>query len=123
MTAKPPWRQALEQYERAIWAPLEEYVRSDEFADRAAEAARNAAQIQRDMSASTTQWLHSMNLPAASDVTELRDEIAELRKEVRALRAEIARGGAKPAPKPRAKAKPKAGSAARKASAPRKAAG
>jgi hypothetical protein len=104
LTEKPPWRQALEQYERAIGAPLEEYVKSDEFADRAAEAARNAAQLQRDMSASTTQWLHSMNLPAASDVTELRDEIAELRKEVRALRDEIAK---RPAPKPRAK-KPKA---------------
>ena len=115
MTEKPPWRQALEQYERAIGAPLEEYVKSDEFADRAAEAARNQAQVQRDLSASTTEWLHSMNLPAASDVAELRDEIAELRKEVRALRDEIAtRPG--PAAKPKPKPKPRA----KKTSAPTK---
>ena len=109
MTEKPPWRQALEQYERAIGAPLEEYVKSDEFADRAAEAARNQAQMQRELSASTTDWLHSMNLPAASDVAELRDEIAELRKEVRALRDEIAK-------RPAAAAKPRA----KKTSAPTK---
>jgi hypothetical protein len=114
MTEKPPWRIALEQYERAIGVPLEEYVKSDEFADRAAEAARGQAQLQREMSASTTQWLHSMNLPAASDVTELRDEIAELRREVRALHAEVAKQAA---PKPRAKkAKPRS-SAPRKAGA------
>ena len=53
MTEKPPWRQALEQYERAIGAPLEEYVKSDEFADRAAEAARSHAQFQREMSSET----------------------------------------------------------------------
>jgi hypothetical protein len=102
MSEKPPWFQALEQFERAIGAPLEEYVKSDEFADRAAAAARDQAKLQRELAAGTTQWLHQMNLPAASDVAELRDEIAELRKEVRELREAVV--PAKPKPRrPRAK--------------------
>jgi uncharacterized coiled-coil DUF342 family protein len=104
MAEKPPWRVAIEQFERSIGAPLEEYVKTDEFADKAAEAAKGQAQMQREMTASTTQWLHTMNLPAASDIAELREEIVELRKEVRELREALA-----PAqPKPKAKAKPKA---------------
>ena len=89
MSEKPPWRKAIEDYERAIGAPLEEFIKSDQFADMAAKAAKDQAQMQREMSASTTQWLHSMNLPSATDIAELRAEVQELRAEVRALTAAV----------------------------------
>lgn len=103
MSEKPPWRQAIEEYERAIGAPLEEFVKSDEFADMAARAAKGQAQMQRELAAGTTQWLHSMNLPAASDIAELRAEIQELRAEVRALADALA----PKSPKRKPKAKPR----------------
>ena len=113
---KPPWRKAIEDYERAVGAPLEEFIKSDQFADMAAKAAKHqgqspglAASPIPGMPASTTEWLHSMNLPAASDIEELRADITALREEVRALTAALApkaRTAAKPKPKP--KPKPKA---------------
>lgn len=106
MSEKPPWRRAIEEYERSIGAPMEEFVRSDEFADLAAKAAKGQAQMQRELTASTTQWLHSLNLPAASDIAELRAEIQELRAEVRALAAAVGARTAAARPEPK-KAKPR----------------
>ena len=85
MSEKPPWRQAIEQFERSIGAPLEEFIKTDQFADLAANAAKGQVKMQREMEASTSQWLHALNIAAASDVSELRDEVAALRKQVQAL--------------------------------------
>ena len=97
MNEKPPWRVAIEQFERSIGAPLEEFVQTDEFADMAARAAKGQAQIQHGIGTDTSQWLHAMNLPTATDVAELRAEIAELRKEVRSLAEGLAPAKAAPA--------------------------
>ncbi|NUT56695.1 MAG: hypothetical protein HOQ03_12035 [Thermoleophilia bacterium] len=116
---KPPWRKAIEDYERAVGAPLEEFIKSDQFADMAAKAAKQQAQAQQGLAssplpglpASTTEWLHSMNLPAASDIEELRAEIQALRDDVRALTAALgpkAKPAARPKPKPKPKPRPKA---------------
>ncbi len=85
MTEKPPWRVAIEQFERSIGAPLEEFIQTDEFADMAARAAKSQTQIQQEIGTGTSQWLHAMGLPTATDIAELRAEIGELRKEVRSL--------------------------------------
>ena len=107
MSEKPPWRKAIEDYERSIGAPLEDFIKSDEFADIAAKAAKGQAELQREMTASTTKWLHTMGLPTAADMAQLRAEIQELRAEVRALSDAVAPKPAKPAPKA-AKPAPKA---------------
>jgi len=85
VSEKPPWRVAIEQFERSIGAPIEDFIKTDEFADAAANAAKGQAEMQRKLESGTTQLLHGMNLPAASDIAELRAEIAELREEVREL--------------------------------------
>jgi acetylornithine deacetylase/succinyl-diaminopimelate desuccinylase-like protein len=101
VSEKPPWRVAIEQFERSIGAPLEEFVKTDEFADLAANAAKGQANMQRELEVTTNQWLHSMNLPTAQDISELRAEIAELRKEVHDMAAALA-----PANQPPSKARP-----------------
>jgi outer membrane biosynthesis protein TonB len=107
---KPPWRKAIEDYERTIGAPLEAFIKTDEFADMAAKAAKGQGSAPLPMAAATTQWLHSMNLPAASDIAELREEVQGLRSEVRALKQAITpkpKPASKPASKPTPKPKPK----------------
>ena len=131
---KPPWRKAIEDYERTIGAPLEEFIKSDQFADMAAKAAKQGTQMpqipqmpQGPGGASTTAWMHSMNLPAASDIDDLRAEIQALHDDVRALTELIAHereqpeatppGEAEPPAKaksaPKAEAKPKANAEAK----------
>ena len=124
MSEKPPWRKAIEDFERSIGAPLEEFIKSDEFADMAAKAAKKGAQAPAGLGAiptpglggiappglggpATTEWLHSMNLPAASDIDELRTEIQALREDVRALAGALA---PKPEPKPKPKPAPQSNS-------------
>jgi hypothetical protein len=97
VTEKPPWRVAIEQFERSIGAPLEEYIKTDDFADMAARAAKGQAQIQQEIGTGTSQWLHAMGLPTAADIAELRTEIAELRKEVRSLAQGLAPARTAPA--------------------------
>jgi outer membrane biosynthesis protein TonB len=124
---KPPWRKAIEDYERLIGAPLEDLIKSDQFADMAANAAKQG-QAPQGLGAipgpglggaGATQWLHSMGLPAASDIDELRAEIGALRDDLRALIAVLAptsdaaptaapEAKATPAPEPKAAPKPKA---------------
>jgi hypothetical protein len=103
---KPPWRVAIEQFERSIGAPLEEFVKTDEFADMAARAAKSQAQIQQEIGTGTSQWLKAMGLPTAADIAELRAEIAELRKEVRSLAEGLAPAKTAPATTAAAKTAP-----------------
>ncbi len=119
MSEKPPWRMAIEQFERSIGAPLEEFIKTEQFAELAAGAAKGQVKMQPGLEQSTSQWLHAMNLPAASDIADLRGEVAALRQEVRRLADALAKtvpegaperepaaGKPKPKPKPAA-AKPK----------------
>jgi hypothetical protein len=124
MSEKPPWRVAIEQFERSIGAPMEDFVKSDQFADMAAKAAKGQSEVQRELLSSTTEWLHSMNLPTATDIAELRAEIAELRTEVRALAGTSRPGVAEQKPPARSKAEPKSAAPAKpepKSAAPAKA--
>ena len=91
MSEKPPWRVAIEQFERSIGAPIEEYIKTDEFADAAASAAKSQSEMQRKLESSTTQLLHGMNLPAASDIAELRAEIAALEQENASYQEQVLR--------------------------------
>jgi hypothetical protein len=109
---KPPWRKAIEDYERSIGAPLEDFIKSDQFADMAANAAKQGQAPPQGLGATpapglggagATQWLHAMGLPAASDIDELRAEIQALRDEVRALAEAIA-----PEPEPQPASPPEA---------------
>lgn len=89
MAEKPPWRIAVEEFERSIGAPIEELVKSDEFAGFAAEAAKRQAVMQQEVTAASNQWLHALNLPTATDLTELRQDVAALRAEIRALTEQL----------------------------------
>ena len=85
MAEKPAWRAAYDQVMDEVGPRLTDATGSDAFAEAAevAEAIRTraASELQR----SSRRALHSMNLPAGSDIAVLRQEIGELTREVRAL--------------------------------------
>lgn len=81
----PLWRQGYDLVERTVAPPLEALVRSDGFA-RAVGAATHAQRVvQRQVARSTRRVLHLLNLPAATDVTHILNELGRLEKQVREL--------------------------------------
>ena len=89
-TAPPAWRQGYDAVEAMVGPPLEQLVRSDQFAQGVAVLTRLRRQLEAQAARTSRQVLHGLNLPAGSDVTRLLNEIGELRKQVRQLSAELA---------------------------------
>ena len=89
-TAQPTWRQGYDAVEAMVGPPLEQLVRSDQFAQGVAIVTRFRRQLETQAARTSRHVLHRLNLPAGSDVTRLLNEIGELRKQVRQLTAELA---------------------------------
>jgi MbeD/MobD like len=107
-----PWLEWIQNWERAIGEPIEQFVRSDAYFDAMTQFNRARAQLTRKFEDAWEEWLHLFNMPAATDVRRLREQVSRLERQVNRIakdledREEEAREQAKPAPK-RAAAKPK----------------
>jgi hypothetical protein len=82
---RPLWRQAFDSWEQAIAPRLEEYVRTDQFADMASALSRAQADFQRRTEETLQQIWRFWNIPAATDVQHLSDQVASLERQVRDL--------------------------------------
>jgi Poly(R)-hydroxyalkanoic acid synthase subunit (PHA_synth_III_E) len=82
---RPLWRQAFDAWEQAVAPRLEEYVRTDEFADAASSFSRAQADFQRRTEKAMQEMWHFWNIPAGSDVQRLSDQVASLERRVRDL--------------------------------------
>jgi hypothetical protein len=71
--------------ERAVGAPLEVIVRSDEFYDVLAIVTRARKAAVAQLERVSSESLHLLNLPAASDIRGLQDRIASLDRQVKTL--------------------------------------
>lgn len=71
--------------EGSVAPQLEEFVRTDEFADMATAFAKMQADFQERAERSMRQTWHFWNLPAGSDVKRLSDQVASLERRVRSL--------------------------------------
>lgn len=96
MPQQPWWRQAYDWAERTISPPLEAGVRTDTFADLLAATVKIRADLDRrrseiagQLNAVSAWWLHLVNLPAADDVTRLREEILTLDRQLRDLTRQL----------------------------------
>ena len=85
MAAKPLWRQAFDAVDRRIAGPVEGAARSDAFGDSLALALRLQRRVQRGIERRSRRLLHLANLPTATDVRRLSEQVAALRREVREL--------------------------------------
>jgi hypothetical protein len=105
------WVEWIQRWERAIGEPVEQFVRSDAYFDAMTQMKRAHAQLTRKFEDAWEQWLHLFNLPAATDVRRLREQLSRLERQVNRIakdledREEEARERARPTPK-RTAAKP-----------------
>jgi hypothetical protein len=82
---RPLWRQAFDAFEQAVAPRLEEFVRTDQFADMASGFTRAQAEAQRRTEQAFSQMWHFWNIPAGTDVQRLSDQVASLERRVREL--------------------------------------
>jgi hypothetical protein len=96
VNAKPPpdqplWLQLILRFERAIGVPVESAVRSDAYFDLVAHANRTHARLTELTEGLTQEWLHLFNLPTASDVRRLREQLARLERQLGELAKDMDR--------------------------------
>jgi hypothetical protein len=84
----PGWRRAFDAVERRIATPIESGVRTDAFNDAMTLALRTRRRLERAIARQSQRALHVANLPAATDVKRLSEQVAALHHEVRALQRE-----------------------------------
>ena len=82
---KPLWRRAFDAVEKQVAPPIEGTVRTATFADATALAVKVQARLRRMAADRTARLWHLVNLPAASDVARLREQVALLDHEIRQL--------------------------------------
>jgi hypothetical protein len=96
VNAKPPpdqplWLQLILRFERAIGVPVESAVRSDAYFDLVAHANRTRARLTELTEGLTQEWLHLFNLPAASDVRRLREQLGRVERQLGELAKDMDR--------------------------------
>jgi hypothetical protein len=87
--SRPTWRRAFDTIERGVGLPLETLVRSERFFDAVALSTRARTDVQRRVERVTRRALHFVNVPAATDVRRLSDQVTRLDRRVLALTKEL----------------------------------
>lgn len=90
----PLWRQMYNRWEQAVTPGLQQVTASNGFRDLLAVSMKANADLTREIERASRQWLHLWNLPAASDVRRLRQQVSSLEGELLAIRNELERQGA-----------------------------
>jgi hypothetical protein len=85
MADKPLWRKAFDEVDRRVAGPVEAGAHSDLFGDLVALNWRLARRAQREVERRTRRLLHAVNLPTATDVRRLSEQVAAVQRELREL--------------------------------------
>ena len=85
MADKPLWRKAFDEVDRRVSGPVEAGAHSDLFGDLVTLNVRLARRAQREVERRTRRLLHMANLPTATDVRRLSEQVASLQRDVREL--------------------------------------
>jgi hypothetical protein len=107
----PQWLELVRRFERAIGVPVESAVRSDAYFDFVTQANRARARMTRTVEDLSEQWLHLFNMPSASEIRRLREQLGRVERQVNRVEKDLAdREKAAKAPRPRSNARPRAAS-------------
>jgi hypothetical protein len=87
---QPLWLQLVHRLERAIGEPVESAVRSDAYFDFVAQANRARARLTELTESLTRDWLHLWNLPTATDIRGVREQLARVERRLNDVAKEFA---------------------------------
>lgn len=99
----PSWAELVQRFERAIGEPVESWVRSDTYFDAMTQANRARARMTRRFEHLAERWLHMFNVPAATDVRRLREQLSRLERQVERMANDLAdrtEAAGEPPPRP-----------------------
>ena len=82
---KPGWRKAFDTIEKQTAPHLEQFVRTEVFAQGVAAVIRIEAQLRRQSERNLRRIWHLWNLPAATDVRALSERVSVLQRQVREI--------------------------------------
>jgi len=88
--SQPGWRRLVDGIEQRLADPLESLVRHDAVGVTLAVATRGVVAVRRVTERNSRRVLHTLNIPAASDINRLLAHIAVVEREVRMLSARSA---------------------------------
>ena len=97
------WREIYNEWEKAVAPGLQQFAASDGFRDFMAASAKVTSAFTAEFERASRRWLHFWNLPAATDVRKLRQQVAAVDRELKGLKnlvfevAAVAPTGAEPA--------------------------
>ena len=83
------WKRLFDGLDRTVGTRVNDFARSEDFATVAALGRRVQTKLERLSEQASRRVLHSLNLPAGSDMNRLLGQIALLEREIRDLRKEI----------------------------------
>jgi hypothetical protein len=87
---QPSWLELVRRLERAIGEPVEGFVRSDAYFDLMTQVNRARARAARSFESFAAEWLHFFNIPAATDVRRLREQLSRLERQVNRIAKDLA---------------------------------
>lgn len=91
MAKIPSAKDVYDVLEGKLAPELESLVRTEGFAQTVALAASLGKATSRQVTRISTRLLHTVNLPASTDIQRLRRQVGALDREIRQLRMELAR--------------------------------
>lgn len=89
MADQPLWLKLVIRFERAIGVPVESAVRSDAYFDLLTHANRTRARLTELTESWSREWLGLLNLPAGSDVRQLREQLARVERQLAELAKDV----------------------------------
>jgi hypothetical protein len=88
--AKVSWFDTVRKWERKIGQPVERVVTSDGFFDAVTQAKRMQAEIGKIFEAATEDWLRMLNVPAASEIRRLREQLGRMERTLERMANDLA---------------------------------
>ena len=87
---QPLWLRAVLRLERAIGEPVESAVRSEAYFDVVSTTTRVRRKAMGAAEGVSRRCLHMLNLPAASDLRRMRQQLARMERRLSELSSEVA---------------------------------
>lgn len=86
---QPLWLRAVLRVERAIGEPIESAVRSDTYFDLVSTATRVRRKAVGTAEGVSRRCLHLLNLPAGSDIRNIRQQLGRMERRLNQLSDEV----------------------------------